>query len=93
MARALPEENPFRAEISKLCWLEAYATAYRYPRTKGTIVAEPARSKLEAALPAIRDILEKIAEHFGVDDLDTLDDIPAEHAHPPRATNLQNSPK
>ena len=84
MTRALPEDNSLRSEVMELCWLEAYATAYRYPRTKGSIVEAPPRSKLEPALEQIGSVLKKAAEHFGVD-LDAPE-APADHARPPRTS-------
>ena len=82
MARALPEDNALRSDVIELSWLEAYATAYRYPRTKGTMVDEPPHSRLEPTLNQIGLILQKTAEHFGVD-LDARN-APAHRADPPR---------
>lgn len=86
MARALPEENPFKTSLLKLCWLEAYSTAYRYPRTKGGITAAPPRTKLESASSDMEQLLAALAEHFSVD-TDLHLESPALHTRPPRAAS------
>lgn len=83
MARALPDENSFKATVLKLGWLEAYSTAYRYPRTKGGISAAPPRQKLEEASIEMKQLVEALAEYFSVDTNLRLE-TPAAHARPPR---------
>jgi hypothetical protein len=40
MIRGLSPENPFKSELNGLSWLEAYATTFRYPCTKGGILLQ-----------------------------------------------------
>jgi HEPN domain-containing protein len=49
MVRELPDENALKASLKSLTWLEAYATAFRYPKTKGGLTPAPPYDKLEAA--------------------------------------------
>jgi HEPN domain-containing protein len=83
MVRALPDENTFRASLEALAWLEAYATAFRYPRTKGGLVPAPSQDKLKAAISTARDILRQLTLHFGVEPDDKTDQ-PVRHAEAPR---------
>jgi HEPN domain-containing protein len=41
MVRGLPADKAFTSDLSDLTWLEAYATAFRYPCTKGGISDAP----------------------------------------------------
>lgn len=84
MARQLPAENTFLSELSDLTWLESYATAFRYPRTKGGINDPPRSEQIEEALTKIVNLLEQVAGHFGVVDLSTSARSPAANSHPPR---------
>lgn len=83
MVRLLPDDDVFKPDVDRLTWLQAYATAYRYPRTKGGMTREPDGLKLKAAALEITRLVETIADHFGVD-LKATGDVPAEHARPPR---------
>jgi hypothetical protein len=71
------------SEVLDLSWLEAYATAYRYPRTKGGVTDAPPPARLDAALAQIGAVLSAVAEYFAVD-LDLRADTPADHGRPPR---------
>lgn len=84
MARQLPEENAFVPVLAGLTWLEAYATAFRYPRTKGGINDPPQSAQIEDALAKITNLLERVAGHFGVGDLAASARSPAANARPPR---------
>jgi HEPN domain-containing protein len=86
MAGLLPEENSYRAGLLELGWLEAYATSYRYPKTKGAIAEGPSRAKLEAVAEKTSAILEELAEHFVVD-LTAVTQTPAKNKEPPRGTS------
>jgi HEPN domain-containing protein len=85
MIRALPDANTFKASVHALSWLEAYATAFRYPRTKGGLTASPPAEKLNGALSAVTPLLSRLALHYGVE-LDAKADQPALHVRAPRAT-------
>ena len=50
MVRGLPANNAFIPDLSELTWLEAYATAFRYPRTRGGINDAPRAEQLEEVL-------------------------------------------
>jgi hypothetical protein len=80
----LPVDNAFISELSELTWLEAYATAFRYPRTKGGINDAPRAEQLQEVLTKTAALLKNVADHFGVVELDTKAKSPASHARPPR---------
>jgi hypothetical protein len=84
MVRGLPAVNAFMSDLSDLTWLEAYATAFRYPRTKGGINDPPRAEQLEEALTKTASLLKKVADHFGVVDLSASAKSPAAHSKPPR---------
>jgi HEPN domain-containing protein len=84
MVRGLPAVNAFVADLSDLTWLEAYATAFRYPRTKGGISDPPRTDQLEDALTKTASLLKRVADHFGIVDLSTSAKSPAAHSKPPR---------
>lgn len=84
MVRGLPADNAFIPDLSDLTWLQAYATAFRYPRTKGGINDAPPAEQLEDALARTASLLKRVADHFGVVDLDTAAKSPATHSRPPR---------
>jgi hypothetical protein len=83
MVRALSSDNAFKSELSDLSWLEAYATTFRYPRTKGGIADPPPAEKLNGALTQAADMLKRAADHFGVD-ISISAKSPAAHSRPPR---------
>jgi HEPN domain-containing protein len=85
MVRSLSSDNAFKSELSELSWLEAYATTFRYPRTKGGITDPPPAEKLNGALTKTADILNRAADHFGVD-ISISASSPAAHSRPPRTT-------
>lgn len=66
MIRSLPDENTFKTKLAPLAWLEAYATTFRYPRTKGSISDPPPIETLTNALSLIAILLEALARHFEV---------------------------
>ncbi len=70
--RRFPAENSALAELRSIVWLEAYATAFRYPTGTGRIPASPDHARLSAAIAAMDGLLLRAAGHFGVvlDDLD-----------------------
>jgi HEPN domain-containing protein len=84
MIRGLPAANAFKSDLSDLSWLEAYATAFRYPRTKGGINDAPPNDKLMAVLTKTTIILKQVADHFGVVDLNIAAKSPAARSQPPR---------
>jgi len=84
MVRGLPAVNAFLSDLSDLTWLEAYATAFRYPRTKGGINDPPRTEQLEDALTKTANLLKKVTDHFGIVDLSTSAKSPAEHSRPAR---------
>jgi HEPN domain-containing protein len=84
MIRELPAGNVFKAILSDLSWLEAYATAFRYPRTKGGINDAPSNEKLTDALTKTTTLLKQVADHFGVSDLTIVAKSPAKRSQPPR---------
>jgi HEPN domain-containing protein len=84
MVRGLPADNAFASDLLDLTWLEAYATAFRYPRTKGGISDPPPPGKLDEALSKTASLLTRVADHFGVVDLSTSAHSPAAHSRPPR---------
>jgi HEPN domain-containing protein len=84
MIRDLPTENVFRSTLSDLSWLEAYATTFRYPRTKGGINDAPPNDKLMDALTKTAALLKQVADHFGVVDLTIAGKSPAGRSQPPR---------
>jgi len=79
----LPDENPFKAALQSIAWLEAYATTYKYPRASGAIIRPPESEKLKSALDELERILLRLAEHFGVD-LTPGSERPAARTHPAR---------
>jgi hypothetical protein len=82
MIREIPDTNPFKWGLNDLSWLEAYATAYRYPKTKGGLVPSPDPNKVQAALTKATFLLDEVAKHFGAD-LNAPSDKPAIHSRPP----------
>lgn len=84
MVRAFPEANPFRDRLRALVWLEAYATTFRYPRTRGGLPASPPPDRLASALDQLASLISEVAIHFDVDlGADAAD--PAAHSRPPRS--------
>jgi HEPN domain-containing protein len=83
MIRGLSPENPFKTELNALSWLEAYATTFKYPRTKGGINDPPAKPRLDQALGKIADLLTRLSKYFGVE-LTLTSTSPAETARPPK---------
>jgi hypothetical protein len=67
IARLLPAANPLISTLRSLTWLEAYATAFRYPTPSGRVPAAPQMSRVKAALDGIETLLVRLSEHFGVD--------------------------
>lgn len=65
--RRFPAENPLTASIRQLTWLEAYATAFRYPTAAGRVPPAPPMSRVTVALDGIETVLERLVDHFGVD--------------------------
>jgi hypothetical protein len=84
MVRGLPADNAFIADLLGLTWLEAYATAFRYPRSKGGINDAPPTEQLEEALAKTTSLLKQVADHFGVVELSTSAKSAAAHSKPPR---------
>lgn len=85
MVRQLPANNAFASELAGLTWLESYATAFRYPRTKGSISDPPPAEQLRETLTKIGSLLKLVSGHFGVIDLNTSARSPAANCIPPRA--------
>lgn len=85
MRRLLPDGNAFRDELASLTWLEAFATAYRYPKTMGAMTPPPDPVRLGAATKSAGTLLARIAAYFEVD-LDSAATRPALHVRPPRLT-------
>lgn len=79
----LPDDNPFKAALQSVSWLEAYATTYKYPRASGAITRPPESEKLKSALDELTWIHRELAEHFGVD-LTPDSERPAARAQPAR---------
>jgi HEPN domain-containing protein len=82
MIRALPDANAFKASVHALSWLEAYATAFRYPRTKGGLTASPPAEKLKSALSAVTPLLSRLAASWMTRRI-SLHSTPGPHARQP----------
>lgn len=65
-ARRLPEQNPDRAALARLGFLEAYSTTYRYPTPAGRIPASPNMGRIESALDSIDALLAVLRSHHGI---------------------------
>lgn len=79
----LPDDNRFKFRFSPVIFLTLYATTYRYPKDAGRLPAKADKDDLEAAISIVRDILDEVAAHFGVDLTDT-DKVPATSVEAPR---------
>lgn len=80
--RRFPAENPLTDSIRQLTWLEAYATAFRYPTAAGRVPPAPPIAKVSVALDRIESMLARLVGHFGVDLV--RENQPAEFAGPIR---------
>lgn len=67
MLQMFPSENALKPDIAALTWLETFATAFRYPRTSGTLRDSPPQEQLDAAIGGIGTLIERAAEWFKVD--------------------------
>ncbi len=65
--RRLPDANPDKARLVEVAFLEAYATAYRYPTATGRSPASPSPARLKEALDRIESLLEDLERHHAVD--------------------------
>jgi HEPN domain len=84
ICRRLPDENPYKTLCRKVSWLEGYSTSYRYPKTKGGLSDEPEDDDLQAAIVAIKGILDAVAKHFGVT-ISSTSQVSARNTNPPRS--------
>lgn len=84
MVRLLPTDNVFKRDLAALTWLETFATAFRYPKTSGSLRERPPQEQLEAAVEQIGHIIERCALWFGVD-LQFSSKAPATRTDPPRS--------
>ena len=66
--RRLPDDNPDKAALSEIAFLEAYATAYRYPTPAGRSPASPSQERVEQALGCLDRILADLLVHHAVDE-------------------------
>lgn len=64
ICRLLPTENVYRARLTKLSWLEAYLTAYRYPKPAGKLPLSPPLNRLDEALRDVSDLIEDMSVRF-----------------------------
>jgi HEPN domain-containing protein len=67
IVRLIPEDNPDRPALQRIAFLEAFATAYRYPTPAGRLSPAPDAAAIENALQIIEGLLRTLAAHFGVD--------------------------
>jgi hypothetical protein len=65
--RRLSDEHAEKAALSRLSWLEAYATAFRYTTPAGRIPETPDTDRLRSAIEAIELLIARVAAHFDVD--------------------------
>ncbi|MBN9075187.1 MAG: hypothetical protein BGN87_03700 [Rhizobiales bacterium 65-79] len=65
--RRFPDAHPEKVAISKLVWLEAYATTFRYTLPSGRIPKAPDDAKVAEAISGIEELILRAARHFGVD--------------------------
>jgi HEPN domain-containing protein len=79
----LPDANRFKLNFSPIAFLTIYATTYRYPKDAGRLPAKADNDELGAAMDAVRQILNEVAAHFGVELTDN-DKVPATSSAPPR---------
>jgi HEPN domain-containing protein len=80
----LPDANRFKSRFSPIVFLTIYATTYRYPKDAGRLPARADKDELDTALEIVREILDDVAAHFGVDLTDS-DKVPATTSAAPRA--------
>ena len=83
IVRQFPDDNPEKPALLVVCWLEAYATTFRYVQPSGRIPAEPDAAKLLGALSGLSELIERMSRHFEVD-ADTRSVEPAGTSAPPR---------
>ena len=79
--RRFPDAHPEKATMSKLVWLEAYATTFRYTLPSGRIPKAPDETKVGQAISEIEELIRRAANHFGVE---LEEDSPAERTIPMR---------
>lgn len=65
--RSLPDDNPEKAALVAVTWLEAYATTFRYVQPSGRIPVAPDAARLEQAIRSIETTIARLCAHFGVD--------------------------
>ena len=63
----LPPDHPMIAGLTRLEFLTAFASAYRYPKTGGRLPPPPDWRKLAEALDQIDDLIRMACAHFSVD--------------------------
>lgn len=66
IVRKLPAENPDRATLTAITFLEAYATSYRYGTPTGRVPSTPAFDRIEKALDQVETLIAGLRKHFGV---------------------------
>jgi hypothetical protein len=79
--RRFPDAHAEKAALSKLVWLEAYATTFRYTLPSGRIPKAPDEAKVAQAISGVHELVLRAAGHFGVE-LDK--DSPAARVAPMR---------
>ena len=79
-----PDENGLKGELGKLSWLEMFATAFRYPKTSGSLRDRPPPDRLRTAIDRIGRLIQQAAEWFGVD-LQLASKTAAERTNPYRS--------
>ena len=62
--RRIPDLNPDKPALSRLTFLEVYATTYRYPSPSGRISEPPSFDQIAPALDSIATLLSLLENHF-----------------------------
>jgi hypothetical protein len=65
--RRFPDAHPEKAAMSKLVWLEAYATTFRYTLPSGRIPKAPDEARVAQAISGIQELILRAARHFDVE--------------------------
>ncbi len=65
--RRVPDVNPDRAALQSITFLEAYATAYRYPTPTGRMPSVPSKETIEGALDQADRLIVTLSAYFGVE--------------------------